>query len=263
MKFLEKYRQITKKNSSYVCIGLDPHLNMMPESVLRHDNPIKAFNQAIVEATSGLAAAYKLNYAFYLASGRKGIEALEAAIEIIPENIPLILDVKAGDIANTMTHYAKGYFDYLKVDAITVNPLMGEDVITPLLPFEDKFFFVLALTSNPSASDFLKKGSLYKSLADKIDKWGSGQFGAVVGATNSSELDEVRKLMPNTLFLVPGIGAQGGSLQEVMSYAAGEKEPLLLINSSRGIIHKSKENNFSEAAREAADSLRKKINSLL
>ncbi len=263
MSFIEKFYRISQKNSSYLCVGLDPHQNMLPEHIHKQENPITTFNKKIIESTSDLVAAYKLNYAFYLSAGKKGVEALEETLDYIPKEVPVILDVKAGDIANTMTHYAKGFFSYTRVESITVNPLMGEDVITPLTVFKDKFFFVLALTSNPSAEDFLKKDSLYQKIAEKINIWGSQQFGAVVGATNNEELMVVRKLMPETLFLIPGIGAQGGSLTDVMKNATGRDHPLILINSSRGIIHKSRGEEYHTAAREAADTLRKEINSYL
>lgn len=263
MSFLDRYYKTTESNKSYVCVGLDPDINMLPEGLLYSDNPLWEFNKQIISATSDKIGAYKLNYAFYLANGKKGLEALEKSIDAVPEGTPFILDVKVGDIANTMVNYAKGYFDYLKADALTVNPLMGEDVIKPLLEYKDKFFFVLALTSNPSAKDFLKREMLFQEISKKINEWGKEQFGAVVGATNSQELKTVRSIMPETLFLIPGIGAQGGSLKDVMENAVGKNNPYILINSSRGIIHRSKGSDFAEAAMKETERLRNEINSYL
>jgi orotidine-5'-phosphate decarboxylase len=263
VKFLDKFNNITAQNRSFVCIGLDPDFNLMPKNILKKDNPIWEFNKEIIEATKDKVAAYKLNYAFYIANGFSGLKALAETISFIPKHIPIILDVKVGDIANTMANYAKGYLEYMNADAITVNPLMGEDVMTPLIGFDDKFFFVLALTSNPSATDFLKQDDLYKKISHKISQWGTKQFGAVVGATNPQELKVVRSLMPDTLFLIPGIGAQGGNLNDVMTNAAGSKSPLILINSSRGIIHKSKEDDFADIALKETELLRDGINRYL
>jgi len=207
MSFTDKYYHTTKLHKSYVCLGLDTDMDQMPKFLLDYQNPIWEFNRQIIGSTKNLVAAYKLNFAFYLANGLAGIDALSKTITAIPDYIPVILDVKVGDIANTMKHYGKAFFDLMKVDSITVNPLMGEDVITPLLPYKDKFFFVLALTSNRSATDFLKHRNLYKDISKKIERWGHKQIGAVVGATNSAQLKEVRSLMPETIFLIPGIGA--------------------------------------------------------
>ncbi len=264
MYFWDKYRKTTKLHNSYVCLGLDPNLELMPKYLLKKSNPLWEFNKEIIESTKSKVAAYKLNYAFYLSCGLSGLEALGKSIDYIPSYIPIILDVKVGDIANTMVQYAKAYFEYMKVDAITVNPLMGEDVMTPLMEYKDKFFFVLSITSNRSAVDFLKKGSLYKDISQKIDKWGYLQFGAVVGATNPKELKIVRSLMPNTLFLIPGIGKQGGSLSDVMSNAiASNNNPSVLINSSRGIIHKCDSEEFASSAAEETEKLRNAINMYL
>jgi orotidine-5'-phosphate decarboxylase len=176
----------------------------------------------------------------------------------------VIIDCKVGDIANTMNRYARAFFNEMKADAITVNPLMGEDVITPLRAYKDKLSFILAVTSNPTASDFLKKNALYRTIVEKIAEWGSEQFGAVVGATNPGELSELRKMLPETLFLVPGIGAQGGDIEVVMKEGTAKRsDPRMLINSSRGIIFREKGENFAEAAAEATEELRISINQYL
>jgi len=209
-------------------------------------------------------AAYKLNYAFYIAYGRLGMEALENSISCIPDTIPVIIDCKVGDIANTMLQYGKAFFDEMKADAITVNPLMGEDVITPLLGYQDKLLFLLAVTSNPSAVDFLKRNCLYREIALKLNNWGATHIGAVVGATNTNELKEMRELMPQTIFLIPGIGAQGGNLADVMnSSLSSATDPRILINSSRGIIFKGKGMDFAQTASEETEKLRNSINAYL
>jgi len=261
MTFWEKYYQATKTNGSYVCVGLDSDLDLLPEHLKESFNPIWEFNRDIINQTSSRTAAYKLNFAFYLAAGKEGLEALQKTVAHIPDYIPVIIDCKIGDIANTMGRYARAFFEEMGADAITVNPLMGEDVITPLRPYKNKYSFILAVTSNPTASDFLKKNALYRDIVTKIADWGSEQFGAVIGATNPGEMGELRKLMPDTLFLVPGIGAQGGDIEAVMKEGIKSKEdPLLLINSSRGIIFRERSENFAKAASEATEELRQEIN---
>lgn len=264
MTFQEKYIQTTKTNESFVCVGLDTDLDLLPEHLLSKNNPIAEFNRQIIDQTRNQVAAYKLNLAFYLAAGRKGLLALYETITYIPPSIPVIIDCKAGDIANTMSRYGDAFLSELQADAITVNPLMGEDVITPLIKHEGKFFFILALTSNPSATDFLKQNDLYRKIARKIDAWGAERFGAVVGATNSQQLSEMREMMPKTIFLIPGIGAQGGSMEEVMKNApATKKEPRILINSSRGIIFKDRGRDFAKVASEETEKLRLSVNKYL
>ncbi|MBW6516464.1 MAG: orotidine-5'-phosphate decarboxylase [Candidatus Cloacimonetes bacterium] len=261
MNFWEKYYHTTKTNRSYVCVGLDSDLSLIPEHLMREQNPILEFNKQIIAATVDQVAAYKLNYAFYISQGQKGLEALKQSIAIIPDHIPVIIDCKIGDIANTMVQYGKAFFEELQADAITVNPLMGEDVITPLSNYKDKMLFLLALTSNPSATDFLKRNQLSKNIATKIAQWGSDQIGAVVGATNTDELSEMRQLMPKTLFLIPGVGAQGGNLSDVMKNALSSKEdPRILINSSRGIIFKERGKDFAKIASIETENLRRAIN---
>ncbi len=262
MSFWTKYKNIIKENNSYVCVGLDSDITKLPDCVMETENPIFTFNKAIIDATKGYAAAYKPNFAFYLSAGKMGLEALEKTLDYIPEKIPVILDVKTGDIGNTMTQYAKAFFETWKVDAITCNPLMGHDVYKPLLAFEDKFFFSLALTSNPTSVDYLKPENLYKRISEKLAELPMEQAGAVVGGTNTEELSDLRAIMPNTLFLVPGIGAQGGSVEAVVKHAGANPDDLrILINSSRGIIFKDKSEKFAEVAGQEADKLRKEINS--
>ncbi len=264
MSFWKKYQTIIKSNKSYVCVGLDSELSKLPNHILETEDPIFEFNKAIINATKDLVACYKPNFAFYLSQGLKSLESLQKTIAYIPDNIPVILDIKAGDIGNTMANYARAFFQDWKVDAITCNPLMGQDVINALAPFEDNFAFVLALTSNPSASDYLKPNDLYKKISANISKLPTKQFGAVVGGTNTEELLELRRLMPESLFLIPGIGAQGGSLKEVVLNTLHTKaDARFLINSSRGIIFADSSINFAQVAREKTELLRTQINKII
>jgi len=213
-----------------------------------------------VEATSAYALAYKPNLAFYLATGVKGLEALKLTIELIPEDIPVILDCKVGDIGNTMQAYIFACFEEYGVDAITINPLMGTDVLLPLLADERNYAFALALTSNPSAAEFFQQKSLAASIGNWIGAFPVTQLGAVVGATQTRQLSTMRNLMPDRLFLIPGIGAQGGDLTAVIHHAVkNQHEPEILINSSRGIIFADKTANFAETAAKEAQKLRDAI----
>lgn len=266
MKFIEKYRNISQKNNSFVCIGLDSDILKIPSFLKENfENPIWEFNKRIIDATHKYVAAYKPNFAFYISQGEKGILALKKTISYIPSEIPIILDVKIGDIGNTMAQYAKAYFEELNVDAITVNPLMGFDVIEPLLKYQDKYVFLLVLTSNKSSNDFLNNETkFYKRICEKINEWNCGNIGAVVGATNDEEIKEIRNLLPDSIFLIPGIGVQGGDLKIVMKNAVGKDYPNILVNSSRGIIFSSKDKNsknFAKDAGLAANKLQNRINS--
>jgi orotidine-5'-phosphate decarboxylase len=264
MSFWTKYIDIITRNKSYVCVGLDSDITKLPACVKDEKNPILTFNKAIIDATKDFAGAYKPNFAFYLSAGKTGLEALEETIAYIPSHIPVILDVKTGDIGNTMEQYASAFYNIWKSDAITVNPLMGHDVYKPLLTFKDNFFFSLALTSNPTSADYLKREELYKAISTDLASMPVEQAGAVVGATNSNELGLLRKLMPETLFLVPGVGAQGGSVEEVVKFAGANPDDLrILINSSRGIIFKDSTLSFAETAGIETDKLRKEINSYI
>jgi len=241
-------------------VGLDSDLISLPQCVRKDTNPIYTFNKAIIEATLPYAAAYKPNLAFYLSAGIKGLEALKLTIEAIPDDVPVILDCKTGDIGNTMDAYLNAFFEEMGVDAITVNPLMGRDVIKMLLKEEKNFAFALALTSNPSAKDFLLKDELYKDIAQWIKGFNSKQVGAVVGATQPDYLKTIRKLLPEHIFLIPGVGAQGGDLQAVLDKAVkSAEEPNILINSSRGIIFADSSVNFAEKAGEETEKLRDEI----
>jgi len=268
MKFIEKYRKISKKNNSLLCVGLDSNISKIPSFLKENfENPIWEFNKRIIDTTYEYVAAYKPNFAFYISQGEKGIIALKKTISYIPSDIPIILDVKIGDIGNTITQYTKAYFEELKVDAITVNPLMGFDVIEPLLKYQDKYIFLLVLTSNKSNIDFLNNDKkLYLTICEKINEWSKDNIGAVVGATNDEEVKEIRKFLPDTVFLIPGIGAQGGDLNIVMKNAVGKDYPNILINSSRGIIFacpNKDSKDFAKDAGIAAKELLQKINEYL
>lgn len=264
MSFWTKYTNIIKSNKSYVCLGLDSDLAKLPSHLLDQEDPIFAFNKAIIDETKDIVACYKPNFAFYLSQGLKSLSSLQKTINYIPNHIPVILDIKAGDIGNTMANYAKAFFTDWGVDAITANPLMGNDVMKAIEPFQDNFAFLLALTSNPSACDYLKTNDLYKNISKDINNLSNKIFGAVVGATNSQELKELRDLMPQTLFLIPGIGAQGGSLEEVVTSTCFSKEDArFVINSSRGIIFADSSERFAQVAREKTESLRVQINNII
>jgi len=268
MNFKEKYYRIVEKNNSLVCVGLDSDIEKIPGFIKdEYDLPQWEFNKRIIDSTKDLVAAYKPNLAFYISQGLKGIESLQKTISYIPDEIPIILDVKVGDIGNTMMHYAKAYFDTFKVDALTVNPLMGYDVVNALEAYPEKYLFLLALTSNPSNTDFLNSEyKLYEGICEKVQEWDQDMLGAVVGATNDEEMSTIRGMLPDSIFLIPGIGAQGGNLEKVMKYTIGKENPNILINSSRGIIFSydsDDEKNFDGAAREVCMELREKINRYL
>jgi len=264
MSFWSKYLEISQTQHSQVCVGLDSEYSKLPACVKSEANPIWSFNKEIIDATKEKVACYKPNFAFYLAAGKAGLEALERTIDYIPNSIPVILDCKVGDIGNTMKSYAKAFFESWAFDAITVNPLMGFDVLEPILDYQDKMAFVLTLTSNPSAEDYFKPQNLYQRIAQDISALPYQQIGAVVGATNDDELAMMRQWLPDTLFLIPGIGAQGGSLEAVCQYAVSNPlDPRILINSSRGIIFKDNSAQFASVAAKETDILREEINRLL
>lgn len=255
-----KYRQRWQQTNSLVCVGLDPQMHRLPECVLTAENPIWAFNKAIIDATLQYACCYKPNLAFYLADGLRGLEALIKTISHIPKEIPVILDCKVGDIGSTMQGYVAAFFDQLSVDAITVNPLMGSDVLDPILDHETAFAFVLALTSNPSAQDFFIEKHMDTAVGKWIDQFPTERIGAVVGATQTQYMDDMRELLRRRLILIPGVGAQGADVDKVVAQTIYSKEePNILINSSRAIIYASRGEDFAAAAAEATQKLRAEI----
>lgn len=245
-----------KKKQSFLCVGLDSDLKKIPDHLLDEEDPIYAFNKAIVDATARYCVAYKPNTAFYESLGTKGLWALEKTIEYIRTKYPdqfIILDAKRGDIGNTSEMYAKSAFESLKASAITVAPYMGEDSVSPFLSYPKKWVILLALTSNKGSQDFqlvedINGERLFEKVLKKSQEWGTDeQLMYVVGATQGSMFADIRKYAPNHFLLVPGVGAQGGSLEEVVKYGMN-KECGLLVNSSRAIIYADNTENFASAA---------------
>lgn len=246
---------------SFLCVGLDTTIDRIPRHLLGEEDPVFAFNQAIIEATLPYAIAYKPNWAFYEALGASGMESLRKTLAIIPKDVMLVADAKRGDIGNTASMYARAFFDELDVDAITIAPYMGKDSVTPFLDRADKWAFVLALTSNPGAADLQYQDDgrekIYQRVLRLGQEWAAdqpGELGFVIGATRPEAMAEVRALAPDAFFLVPGVGAQGGDLQAVCKYGRS-REGGLLINSSRGIIYASSGEDFAACAAEAAAEL--------
>lgn len=259
-----------RKKKSFLCIGLDVDLDKIPAHLLQEEDPIFAFNKAIIDATHHLCVAYKPNTAFYEAYGIKGWKSLEKTINYLNEKHPeifTIADAKRGDIGNTSTMYAKAFFEDLAFDSVTVAPYMGKDSVEPFLAFEDKHTIMLALTSNQGAFDFQTKTvegkELYKQVIETSKSWKNSQnLMYVVGATKAEYLGEIRKIIPNSFLLVPGVGAQGGSLEEVCKYGMTDTISLL-INSSRGIIYASNKEDFAKAAVEKAKELQFAMENIL
>jgi len=256
MTFLEKIRSAQTKTNSKLCIGLDTSLSNVPEFLLKEENPVLAFNKEIIDATKDLACAYKPNVAYYEAYGIKGMQALEGTLAYIPKSTFTIADIKRGDIGATSDQYAIAYQELFPFDAITISPYMGSDSVGSFLQREDRGVFFLGLTSNQGAKDFqyleLTNGKkLYEEVTDKVRQWNNEKYncGLVVGATKPSELSALRERAPELPFLIPGIGAQGGSLSDVLK---ANGEGIAIINVSRAICGASKGKDFAEAARSAA-----------
>ncbi|GAB6976309.1 orotidine-5'-phosphate decarboxylase [Prevotella falsenii] len=255
----------TKK--SFLCVGLDTDLNKVPKFLLNEEDPIFSFNKAIIDATAPYSVAYKPNLAFYECYGLKGMEAFEKTITYLKENYPnhfIIADAKRGDIGNTSKMYAQTFFKEYDVDALTIAPYMGEDSVKPFLEYDGKWAILLALTSNKGSHDFQLFEDkdvmrLFERVLTKAQEWGTtANLMFVVGATQGSLFADIRKLVPDSFLLVPGVGAQGGSLQEVCKYGMN-KDCGLLVNSSRGIIYASSEENFAEVAGEKAKELQQEM----
>jgi len=259
-----------RKKKSFLCIGLDVDLQKIPTFLLEKEDPIFEFNKAIIDATHHLCVAYKPNTAFYEAYGIKGWTSLEKTIKYINQNHPeifTIADAKRGDIGNTSSMYAKAFFEDLSFDSVTVAPYMGKDSVEPFLAFKNKHTILLALTSNAGAFDFQTKEidgkEVYKQVLETSKGWkNSKNLMYVVGATKASYLADIRKIIPNSFLLVPGVGAQGGNLQEVCNYGMTDQIGLL-INSSRGILYASKQVDFAEAAAEKASELQAQMAEVL
>lgn len=263
-------RQIRERRS-FLCVGLDTDLKKMPACVLKGDNPIFTFNKAIIDATVPYCVAYKPNLAFYECFGLEGWKALEDTIKYIKAEYPnhlVIADAKRGDIGNTSAMYARGMFEEMNVDALTVAPYMGEDSVTPFLQYPDKWVILLALTSNKGSRDFqLTEDCHGERLFEKVlrvsQQWADAdRMMYVVGATQGRLFEDIRRVAPNNFLLVPGVGAQGGSLEEVCQYGM-TSECGLLVNSSRGIIYASSEEDYAEVAAQKAQELQQQMDTLL
>lgn len=251
----ELIAQILEKRS-FLCVGLDTDLTKMPKHLASRSNAVVEFNKSIIDATKDHCVCYKINTAFYEAMGLKGWEAMEETLHYIPSTHFTIADAKRGDIGNTSSRYAKAFFETLPFDAITVAPYMGEDSIRPFLEYENKFTIVLGLTSNEGAKDFelQKTGAefLYEKVLRTVTKWGTADnLMFVVGATQATALKEIRQIVPDNFLLVPGVGAQGGSLAEVAKYGINS-DCGLLVNASRAVIYASDQEDFKEKAMQAA-----------
>jgi len=261
--------QIKNKNS-FLCIGLDVDLDKIPKHLLQEEDPVFEFNKAIIDATHHLCVAYKPNIAFYEAYGLKGWQSLEKTINYLNSQYPeifTIADAKRGDIGNTSSRYAKAFLEDLGFDSITVAPYMGKDSVEPFLAVENKHTILLALTSNEGAFDFQTKQldgvELYKQVLKTSKNWkNSKNLMYVVGATKAEYLTEVRQIIPDSFLLVPGIGAQGGSLEEVCKYGMNANVGLL-VNSSRGIIYASDQKDFAEASAQQAKALQMQMQAIL
>ncbi len=257
-----------KIKGSFLCIGLDTDINKIPRHLLKLEDPIFEFNKQIIDATKDLCVAYKPNLAFYETMGAAGWDSLNKTLEYIPDNIFTIADAKRGDIGNTSYMYAYAFFEKMNFDSITVNPYMGSDSVTPFLDFDNKWLILLALTSNKGSLDFqnIEDNSgetLFKNVLQISKNWGNDKnMMYVVGATKADSLLEVRKIIPNHFLLVPGIGAQGGNLQDVAKYGMNS-DCCILVNSSRNIIYAGKGEDFAAQARLEAQKLQNEMSIIL
>ena len=270
MKFRDKLKEISLKNNSLVCVGLDSDISKLPEFIGNGKHPQSSFNKAIIEATHDLVCAYKPNTAFYEERGHAGIEEIKMTSDYLKEKypeVPLIIDAKRADIGNTNLGYAKFVFEYLKADAVTVHPFLGREALKPFLDYEDKGIFILCRTSNPGAGEFqdleFNGKKLFQIVAENVVKdWNTNNNCAlVVGATYPAELEIVRHIVgDNFPILIPGIGAQGGEIEKTVKAGVDRNGLNAIINSSRGIIFASNGNDFAEKARQEAIKLCDEIN---
>jgi orotidine-5'-phosphate decarboxylase len=266
----ELFNNIVRKQS-FLCVGLDTDIQKIPPHLLTSDDPVFSFNKAIIDATQSYCVAYKLNWAFYESLGAKGLISLEKTVDYIRRNNPeqfIIADAKRGDIGNTSEMYARAVFDRSDYDAVTVAPYMGEDSVKPFLIYSGKWVILLALTSNKGSQDFqlttdAKGERLFEKVLRKSQAWATNeQIMYVAGATQGKMLEEVRKIVPNHFLLVPGVGAQGGSLEETAKYGMNNQCGLL-VNSSRQIIYADRSEKFAEAAATEAQKVREEMKEYL
>ena len=253
-----------KKKQSFLCIGLDTDIKKIPVHLLELDDPIFEFNKQIIDATKDLCVAYKPNIAFYESMGVSGWNSLQKTLDYIPEGIFTIADAKRGDIGNTSSMYARAFFENMNFDSVTVTAYMGSDSVTPFLEFKDKWAIVLALTSNKGGLDFQKIKNkngkqLFEQVLETSKQWGTDEnMMYVVGATRAEQLSEIRAIIPNHFLLVPGVGAQGGNVQDVAKYGMNA-DCGLLVNSSRGIIYVGNDTDFAEKAKIEAQKLQQEM----
>ncbi|MEI8225487.1 MAG: orotidine-5'-phosphate decarboxylase [Bacteroidota bacterium] len=261
MNHIKLFENIVKKHS-FLCVGLDSEIEKIPSFLLKEKDPVFEFNKRVIDATHKYTVVYKPNVAFYECYGTKGWTSLERTVRYLKENYPdifVIADAKRGDIGNTSKMYAKAFLENMSFDAITVAPYMGEDSVTPFLSYNDKWVVLLALTSNKGADDFQYHNEdgikLFQRVLSVSQKWGTiNNMMYVVGATRAEMLKDIRKIVPNHFILVPGVGAQGGSLEDVARYGMNSKCGLL-VNSSRGIIFADNSENFDKVAGEKAQEI--------
>lgn len=260
-----------RRKKSFLCVGLDTDIKKIPQHLLQEEDPIFTFNKAIIDATADLCVAYKPNLAFYESLGLEGWKAFEKTVRYIKENYPdqfIIADAKRGDIGNTSEMYARSFFEHLDIDAVTVAPYMGEDSVKPFLNYEGHWVIVLGLTSNKGSQDFqfttdAQGERLFEKVLRVTQTWTTdNQLMFVVGATQGKLFTDVRRIAPEHFLLVPGVGAQGGSLQEVAQYGMNDHCGLL-VNSSRGIIYADKSEAFAQAARGEAEKIQREMETLL
>lgn len=256
-----------RRKRSFLCVGLDTDLKKIPRHLLREEDPLFAFNKAVIDATAPYCVAYKPNLAFYECFGVAGWTAFEKTVKYIKQNYPeqfIIADAKRGDIGNTSAMYARSFFEEMEVDSLTVAPYMGEDSVTPFLQYPDKWVILLALTSNKGSHDFQLSADsdgerLFEKVLRRSQQWASDdKMMYVVGATQGRLFEDIRKIVPRHFLLVPGVGAQGGSLEEVCHYGM-TRDCGLLVNSSRGIIYADDTERFAEAAAEKAQELQRQM----
>lgn len=264
MKFVDKLVKVQRKNKSLLCVGLDTDPAKLPGHLRKSKNAVVKFNHEIIEATSDLVCAYKLNLAFYEALGEKGWHTLQETLALIPRTIVTIGDGKRGDIGNTAERYAMALFEQFHFDAATVSPYLGYDSIEPFIRDDNHCAFVLALTSNTGSNDFqrliIHGRPLYEKIVQATLKWNTKQnIGLVVGATHPAELKPVRDLAPTMPILIPGVGTQGGDLESAVRFGCDKNGSLALINASRSVLFASSGKDFAEAARTEAQRLRKQI----
>ncbi len=265
MKFYTRVREIQRKHSSLLCVGLDPDVNKLPPHLLDQEDPVVEFCRWIIDATSDLVCAYKLNLAFFEALGARGWSVIHGVLSCIPPDVLTIGDAKRGDIGNTAELYARALLSDFNFGATTVNAYMGEDSVRPFIRDPERGAFVLALTSNPGAKDFqylkVNGKAVYERVTAKVKKWNNLEnIGIVVGATRPAELQRVRHLVPSMPILIPGVGAQGGDMKAAVHYGCDADGGMAIINASRSIIYASSGEDFADAARRSALAMRDGIN---